>query len=270
MKTLMGYSDKLSVRAGDPIAFKVGDSLQSPYAAQIVRLINGDTNPAGPGYREVEIDGASWQLQGRHQPVRSGSCVIIPGATSLPLGCVRLELMIWPTTPDKPDQVLASLWDPPRRQGMQLVLDGAEGLTLRLGGRSGQETRLALGAPVLARHWYRIEAAFDPATGMATLRQTAFRPEFAVQDSGSVERSVDIAAMGNPGAPLVLAARPAVQTGFDGHFNGKLEAPCLWSGPRADNLFGAWDFSAEMSGAQITDVSGNARHGASGNCPPGP
>ena len=261
MKTLMGYGDALSVRAGETIGFKVGNSLGTAYDAQIVRLISGDTNPAGPGYREVEIDGAAWRLQGRHQAVRSGSCVVVTDIASVPLGGFRLEVLIWPTTPDKPDQVLASLWDPSGLQGMQLVLDGPDGLILRLGSHDGREARLQLDAALLTRHWYRIEAGFDPSTGRAMLRQTPIRPEFALRESGAVEREVGVGAMGEARAPLVLAARPTGQAVYEGHFNGKLEAPRLWAAPGDADLLGAWDFALDISGERITDVSGNERHG---------
>lgn len=263
----MGYGDAISVRAGEALAFKVSNSLGTAYRAQIVRLVNGDTNPAGPGYREVEIDGASWQLHGRHQAVLAGSCVVIPGTASLPPGGFRLDLTVWPTTPEKPDQVLASLWDPVRRQGMQLVLDGADGLVLRLVGKDGQEARLTVGAPLLTRHWYRIEAGLDPVTGVAMLRQTAISPESSTRDSGVVEREVGVSAMATPGAPLVLAARPAAPTGHEGHFNGKLEAPRLWAGLADAELLGAWDFSIGIPGDRVEDVSGNGLHGRTWQLP---
>ena len=265
MKTLMGYSDVISLRAGDPIAFKVSNSLGTRYAAQIVRLISGDTNPAGPGYQEQEIPGAEWSLQGRNQPVRCGSCLVIPVISELPLTSFSLELLVWPSMPDKPDQVLASLWEPDARKGFQLVLDGRSGLTLRLANGEGLEAVLTLASTMLERHWYRIEAGFDEATGRAILRQTPVSPEFAVREHHTVEARVSLASLGAPCAPLVFAARPGAQGDFEGHYNGKLEAPRLWAGPRAGldraQPIGAWDFSLDISGNAINDVSGQERHG---------
>ena len=49
---IMGYADRLAVRPGEKIAFKVSlESGTDRYRAQIVRLICGDDRPDGPGFR---------------------------------------------------------------------------------------------------------------------------------------------------------------------------------------------------------------------------
>ncbi len=266
MKTLMGYSDVISTRAGGSIAFKVSNADASPYSAQIVRVINGDTNPAGPGYREEEVPDARWRLQGRMQPVHGGSYAMIEGIAGTALQSFDLELLVWPTTPDKPDQVIASLWDARCGRGFQLVLDGAAGLTLRLGG-GDRPAAIAVGARMLDRHWYRLRAAFDAATGRASLEQTASSPDLVVGDHGAVGETLDIAGLGAPDAPLILAARPDGRGGQEGFFNGKIEAPRLWSEPDRATLLGAWDFSIALSTDRIEDVSGRGRHGRTRQCP---
>ncbi len=261
MKTLMGYGDAISLRAGGSIAFKVSNSLGTRYSAQIVRLINGDTNPAGPGYHEEDVPGAFWSLQGRDQPVRCGSCLVIPVLPAPYPGSFRLELLAWPTTPQKPDQVLASLWDPVARKGFQLVLDGGRGLTLRLADGRRPEAVLTLAPTMLERHWYCLEAGFDTGTGRALLRQTPVLAEYFPGECQAVEAQLSLSGVGEPQAPLVFAARPGAQGGFEGHYNGKIEAPRLWSGPDDAHPVGSWDFSLGISGNLIRDVSGQERHG---------
>ena len=54
---LLGYSDRLTAAPGDTIRFMV--SCDAPeYESRLVRLIHGDTNPEGPGFKQVEIDSA--------------------------------------------------------------------------------------------------------------------------------------------------------------------------------------------------------------------
>ena len=48
---IVGYADRFSVRAGDTIQFMVSCKLPS-YQADVVRLIHGDLNPEGPGFKE--------------------------------------------------------------------------------------------------------------------------------------------------------------------------------------------------------------------------
>ena len=47
--TIHGYADRLSVAPLEPIEFKVSTDAPGTYRADVVRLIHGDTNPAGPG-----------------------------------------------------------------------------------------------------------------------------------------------------------------------------------------------------------------------------
>jgi N,N-dimethylformamidase len=267
MKTLMGYSDAISVPPGEPIAFKVSAEDSAPYRASIVRLINGDTNPAGPGYREFELPGFSWQGQGRRQRVRAGSCVVVPGTDRLrDIAGFSLDLLIWPTTPDKPGQVLASVWDGPRNAGFILSLEGQDGLSLRLGDGAGDIDCIRLGVPILERHWYRIHAAFDAADGRVELRQAALLRQAGIADHGAVTKTTGIAMLGHPVSSLILAARAAPDGGgFQDFYNGKIEAPRL-SDP-AGVPIGSWDFSLGIGSNTVQDVSGNGLHGRTWQAP---
>ena len=53
------------------------------------------------------------------------------------------------------------------------------------------------------------------------------------------------------------------------HFNGKLEAPALYSSPLCDqgSLVASWDFSREPSGTEIVDTSSNGWNGHIVNFP---
>ena len=52
---VVGYSDTLSLQPDETIQFMVSCDLPK-YRADIVRLIHGDINPKGPGFKEEEID----------------------------------------------------------------------------------------------------------------------------------------------------------------------------------------------------------------------
>lgn len=55
---ITGYSDRISARPGETVRFYVHSEQGEAYRAHIVRLIHGDTDPNGPGYKEEEIDTA--------------------------------------------------------------------------------------------------------------------------------------------------------------------------------------------------------------------
>ena len=53
---LIGYLDRFSARPGERIAVKVSSQRHEPYDADLVRIIHGDANPAGPGLKIKEIE----------------------------------------------------------------------------------------------------------------------------------------------------------------------------------------------------------------------
>ncbi len=259
-KTLLGYADCMSVAPGQTIGFKVSSENGAPYRAAIVRLVNGDTNPAGPGYQEVEVPGVSWQVTGRRQIALAGSCAVIDRVGEM-LGNAgfRLEMLIWPTTPEQPQQVLCSLWDERHSAGFRLAIGGADGLTLLVVDGNGGEAKLALGAKVIARRWYQVSAFLDPLAGEIGCRQDSLAKLPGMADCGQAVQATHIRLPHMPDAKLVIAADRRAGDCFQHFYNGKIEAPSL---TRADGgLVGAWDFCKEISSDRIHDTSGNALHG---------
>ena len=79
MLRITGYSDKYSAFPGEKVKFYVNAEKNENYDVQIVRLIHGDTNPEGPGYKEEEIGAqCNKTYQGRNQRIHGGSYVVIP------------------------------------------------------------------------------------------------------------------------------------------------------------------------------------------------
>ena len=91
---LTGYSDRWSVRPGEEITFHV-HSVTPDYEAQLVRLIHGDENPRGPGFKETEVASS---LDGRHagvaRTIRKGSYGLVPHA--MPEGSFSLDISTHP------------------------------------------------------------------------------------------------------------------------------------------------------------------------------
>ena len=52
---VVGYSNKLTVHQGEKIKFMVSSKLPK-YKVDIVRLLHGDVNPKGPGFKEKIIE----------------------------------------------------------------------------------------------------------------------------------------------------------------------------------------------------------------------
>ena len=83
---IMGYTDKLSVRAEDRIRFMVSTEAKN-YRADLVRLVHGDTNPQGPGFKEeVLVAPFSGEYAGKNQPLHPGSYISVDAKPALKIG----------------------------------------------------------------------------------------------------------------------------------------------------------------------------------------
>ncbi len=90
MLRLLGYTDRLSAAPGDTIRFMVSSD-HDRYESRLVRLIHGDTNPAGPGFKQVLVPSAiDGDAGGAHQDLPSGSFATVP----VPAGIARRRLHV--------------------------------------------------------------------------------------------------------------------------------------------------------------------------------
>ena len=100
MLRITGYSDRFSVRPGDTVSFHINAEQNESFQAHMVRLIHGDTSPAGPGYKEEDIKSPlNGTHQGKHQPLHAGSYVMVPYSEHFDVESFTLCAYIFPTTP---------------------------------------------------------------------------------------------------------------------------------------------------------------------------
>ena len=101
-KKIAGYSDEISVAPGERIRFMVScEPGVDRYRADIVRLISGDRQPDGPGYRdELLPTSVSGEYPGRTQETYCGSYAVVPnGPAFASLDSLSLQTAIFPTLP---------------------------------------------------------------------------------------------------------------------------------------------------------------------------
>ena len=284
MLKLVGYSDRLSVAPGEEIGFKVSADGPDTYEAGIVRLIHGDANPDGPGFkaRPVEAD-ANGSHPGRKQEIYAGSYILVPDDPALVLESFTIAAMVWPTRPGKGRQtIIAKCGD--SQGGFALGLDGDGCLALHIADGQGGSERLASGRPMLNRQWYLVAAAFDADSGEAALLQRPLVRYALTDDRAEFSGRVAIRT-GRTASPLTIGAE--VLSGADGRlqtvrpYNGKIDSPMIFGralsleelkdlyGPSAsrDGLVADWDFSREMRTTRVLDAGPNGLHGTCVNLP---
>ena len=288
MRSLFGYSDQISVRPGDSIGFFVSSLKGLAYRADIVRLICGDDSPGGPGFKETpvatDIDG---EYAGRAQSIHDGSYVIVPPTQALSsLSSFTLQTMVWPTTPGRGRQALLGTWCEQTATGVGLFIDEAGALTVRVGAGSSAHESLSTGTPLVGRQWYAVAASFDADSGELRVFQRPLNAGPGVGEAVSASKTVSIKLAHHEPAPLLMAAQAEAPGAalVGAHFNGKLDRPRVARralspteieelelptipDELADDVVGCWDFSHEMSGVQVVDLSAGKLHGATVNMP---
>jgi len=293
MPRVLGYADPLSAAPGETIRFMVG-TLDGPrrYRAEVVRLVCGDTGPAGAGPRTVRLP---TPIEGEHdgvpQLIDAGSYAIVERPEAF-AGLTRFTLQAFiqptrvPIRPEPARQAIMGTWAEDRAGGFALLLDETGALALLIG--SGPAAALvSTRAPLTGRRWYHVAASVDLAAGTVSLRQTPLSDH-----TPSLERPVAVTASVSataapPGEFFLAAARQGVEGGrlrTCWHFNGKIDRPrasgraltpaeletaaAERSGGAADaDAIALWDLAADIPSDQVTDRSSNRLHGRTVNAP---
>ena len=182
MLRITGYSDRFSVRPGDTVCFHINAEQNESFQADMVRLIHGDTSPAGPGYKEEDIKSPlSGTHQGTHQPLHAGSYVMVPHSKHFDVESFTLCAYIFPTTPVTDTEGVAvgtqgilTKWDAARQTGYGLFINESGELCLKLGQGKGKVKELATGKPLFRKVWYKVAASYDASSGAVYISQKAF------------------------------------------------------------------------------------------------
>src|SRR5262245_28964669 len=151
MLPITDYVDRWSVRPGERINFMISVHGGGNYRARIARVICGDPNPHGPGYRETPV---AWALEGAHhgkeQPIAKGSWI---DSSLLDLGVdarpIAFAATIWPTLTAAGRQAVLS-WTG-RTTTLTLGI-GAAGAFCRLVTSEGA-VEVEAGVPLTERAW---------------------------------------------------------------------------------------------------------------------
>ncbi len=245
MKTelrVRGYSSRPNVAPGDTISFHLANADAGAVGCGLVRLVNGDVDPDGPGSRmervDTELGRTLWLTDAFTQ---SGSFVTVsdPEGRIRPSAGFSLHLYLWSTRPGARRQGVFSRWDDTAGSGFALTLDET-GLSLVTGDGTGRVDRVATGMPLCREVWYSVVVTFDPATGRASMSQRAVinrvNSVFGVvvpfdgsaHADGTVPTPVDVP------VDLVIAG---LGSRIDGMarvvdlYNGKLDSPRWWDRP---------------------------------------
>ncbi|MEM7091444.1 MAG: N,N-dimethylformamidase beta subunit family domain-containing protein [Actinomycetota bacterium] len=245
-KFITGYCVPWSLRAGEPIALHGSSHRPGPAVVELVRLSCGDPTKSGPGFREEPAEGIdAIEVELADQPLHPGSWGSIP----LP-GLEATNRLIWSfalraTRPAEPQHIAAL--------GPLSVGLGDTG-ELQIGAKSSTATLRE--QPLDPRRWYRIEIAFDCATG--TLSATASTADSASPGRDAIEGRIDrVSIAATPGpvtfGQMLLGAHADDVPRFDGRI-GEISLTI-------DGESHRWDLARAMESRRIVEAT---EHGLDG------
>jgi N,N-dimethylformamidase len=238
-KTVLGYSDRLSVRAGERIAFAVSGPTGTDYAIDVHRLLGGGSRPDAPSLETQQIAPlGTFPLL--HQEIRPGSYGIAELDDRAALGeAVTIVVTVLATLAGAAGVVFALHG----REAIEIGVDGNGAAELRFG-----STRCVAGGVPTDGRWVTLVATVGP-DGMSL---AVGRPETGFEQvSAPTDSPIDV-------ATVVVGA--TIEHGVhERHFFGRIERPTVLQGIHApeqalalagnpgapvtpDTLLG-WDFS---------------------------
>lgn len=288
---LEGYADEITVQPGENLAFRIGGP-RCKADLRICRLVHGDPNPVGPGYKEERKDwGTPAEIAVDLQDTDFGSYVEIPNAESLnPSGDFTLALWFMPTLRGGGWRTLAAKWS--RDNLCYGLFFGGEQFITAAVSHDGKTARWATAREFAhIGGWQFVAFTYAVETGEICLFQRLGDTTGAVETRSSHDPLVSAGKSVPPGpvfhgeSPILLGAcEDADHPGMHwAHFTGKIGHPVLidraltrnevWSLSQWDTLdalgpmLGSWDLSEEVCGSRVVDVSGNENHGKAINAP---
>ncbi|MCL4764647.1 MAG: N,N-dimethylformamidase [Hyphomicrobiaceae bacterium] len=271
MLPIAGYADRLSVRPGETIAFKVSNATGAPVTTRLVRVISADPNPAGLGLREEAVASSVRMVKepGHHGVQRGSFAHIDGGVVVMGLSSLTLIATVQPTQLGRECAILC-LRDGEGRRGVGLGMDERGRFVATFGLVEAIE-RLECPEPVRDHAWYRVWLTYDARSRQATIGQQALKTG---RPDGPARTAASQVALPQPiGAGQILVSAAGDENGGL-TFNGRIERPMIFDrvlsaddvasaaeGKSVSGLVAGWDFSREISSTRIVDIGPHGLHG---------
>jgi N,N-dimethylformamidase len=301
-KTVVGYSDQITVRPGEKISFHVSTYAPGDYKASLVRVINGDTLSGAGRFRvdPVSADFAK-SYPGGEQKTWPGSYVTFdqasPSAITSSTRDFSVVALVKPTLPGKGPQIIASQWDQTKKTGWAIGIDERGEGALWVGQGGGKYFKLRTSRYIQHGHWTVLGASFDAASGEWRVYDVLMTdPNFTLASNsdpwhyifGTRRLAKDWAVAS--GTPMRFAAgsgemmangQPAPYALFNGRIDGvrlsgkvlhptdmiRVATATRLDEVAGDDIRGFWDFGRGIGTLTVHDATAAAWNGRGVNWP---
>jgi len=267
---LLAYADRWDVRPGEVVNFKVSTGNRSTaYCFDVTRIRSAVDHPDGPGqHLSPMITEADGHHEAGNQTTRIGSYIAFDSPCPAALRALRVTVKAKPTLATGAPQALVGAWDAQDDTGFALHFDAVGRLGFVIGRGPGELATVATNDPLPLGCWYEATGSYDPVAGVLAVAFRCLEQGHQLVREGRTEARTGVRPKFSARGFMIGAWKDR-DGAVTAHFNGKLEAPALFSSSSGDagSLVAAWDFSREPSETTVVDTSRHGWHGRTVNQP---
>jgi N,N-dimethylformamidase len=210
---IVGYSDKISVRQGETIEFKVSSYLKTPFTASLKRSISADPNPKGIGI--IEKDASKYfkksSFKSREQKFNPGSYGVCKKTLKIEFNReLLIKVIIYPTLLNNNKQTILA------HDGLEVYLNSDGKVTLSI-----NKELISIKENLSLKKWYEIQAKiysngkiFLSYKSIKEKNSKIFSNKAKFKKKNIFEGKLSIAAL-------------CLKDHSLNHYNGKIEAPMI-------------------------------------------
>jgi len=236
---LIGYSDKLSLRPGETVSFKVSSTLKKSFSASLKRSISADPNPKGIGI--VEKDASKYFktsfFKSRKQSFYPGSYAISKTPIKVSIkNNLNLSVIIFPTLFSSKKQTILAF------DNIEIYINPKGAITTRIG-----DEEISIKQTLSLRTWYKINVKIS-IKGKVIISQKNLKNTKEKEEKNEIKILVKKKFSGKISLAAIVFEKDVYN-----HFNGKIESPSI----DVDNKKkGHWDLSKNTSNTFVNSIIG--------------
>jgi len=267
---IIGYTNKFSLTNEEELEVKVSCSNIKTYKADLVKIIQGDINEKGPGYKENKIDiKLGGPYKARNQKIPMGSYGLVKNNKVFnKTENILISVLAFPTLLKKKNkQTIISKFCQSTNIGFELFIDKKDNINFVI-----NRNKIIIRKNLNLKKWHFIKAGYNHKTGTIFLSIRYYDENNQNFINTKIQKKIQKKKNFNNTNDLLIATNKHNKIN-DNFYNGKLESLKI-SIDKNISFFSKnnkslleLDFSKYLYSDKIIDVSGNKLHGKLFNHP---
>lgn len=262
---IIGYANKFSVAKNEIIEFKVSCKEIKKYNAEICKIIQGDINPQGPGYKEIKLKyNLAGPFDARYQRIPIGSYGIVKNKKNFnKLNDIAISVCIFPTLLNKRKKQIIVSRKSAGKIGFDLFINSNDQIEFSI-----NSSNIKITKKLMEKKWYFINASYNKKTGLIYISYDLFcdsnDKNSSVEHKKLIRKGINFKDINEN---LFIAANYENNL-VKNFYNGKIDSLKIFnkillkrSNKSLPSPLANWDFSKFISTDKIYDKSLNKLHG---------